>query len=178
MKAQIIEQHGKKEYAVIPYKDFLRLQEEAEDYCDLQDLRRAKVDPRNRQGRPLDRVAAALGLKKGSLTTYSGGRPREANGPESDETWRSGERMRVSAGNEVRQRDARSSFLRVERCVVRLFQRDEQGVATSRIGTDVQRWARAGEWGIDTVCALDGMYGCKICSQSPRRAGGRGVSGF
>jgi hypothetical protein len=64
LKAQIIEQHGKKEYAVIPYKDFLRLQEEAEDYCDLQDLRRAKVDPRNRQGRPLDRVAAALGLKK------------------------------------------------------------------------------------------------------------------
>lgn len=29
----------------------------------------------------------------------------------------------------------------VERCVVRLSQRDEQRVATSRIGTDVQSWA-------------------------------------
>ena len=66
MKAQIIEKHGKKEFAVIPYKDFLRLQEEVEDYHDLRDLRRAKLDPKNRQGRPLDLVAATLGLKKKS----------------------------------------------------------------------------------------------------------------
>ena len=66
MKTQIIEKHGKKEFAVIPYKDFLRLQEEVEDYHDLRDLRRAKVDPKNQQGRPLDLVAATLGLKKKS----------------------------------------------------------------------------------------------------------------
>lgn len=66
MKVQIIEKHGKKEFAVIPYKDFLRLQEEVEDYHDLRDLRSAKADPKNRQGRSLDRVAATLGLKRKS----------------------------------------------------------------------------------------------------------------
>ncbi len=66
MKAQIIEKHGKKEFAVIPYKGFLRLQEEIEDYHDLLDLRRAKGDSKNRQGRPLTLVAATLGLKKKS----------------------------------------------------------------------------------------------------------------
>lgn len=66
MNVQIIEKHGKKEFAVIPYKDFLRLQEEVEDYDDLRDLRRAKADPKTRQGRPLDSVVAALGLKRKS----------------------------------------------------------------------------------------------------------------
>lgn len=66
MKAKIIEKHGKKEFAVIPYKDFLRLQEEIEDYHDLRDLRRAKADPKNRQGRPLDLVATTLKLKRKS----------------------------------------------------------------------------------------------------------------
>jgi mRNA-degrading endonuclease RelE of RelBE toxin-antitoxin system len=46
--------------------DFLRLQEEVEDYHDLRDLRKAKADPKNRQGRPLDLVAATLGLKRKS----------------------------------------------------------------------------------------------------------------
>ncbi|MBX3306267.1 MAG: hypothetical protein KF751_09500 [Nitrospira sp.] len=66
MKAQIIKKHGKKEFAVMPYKDFIRLQEEVEDYHDLRDLCRAKADPKNRQGRPLDSVVAALGLKRKS----------------------------------------------------------------------------------------------------------------
>ena len=64
MKAQIIEKHGKKEFAVIPYKDFLRMQEELEDYHDLRELRKAKVDPKNQQVRPFDVVATELGLKK------------------------------------------------------------------------------------------------------------------
>ena len=58
MRVQIIERHSKKEFAVMPYKDFIRLQEEVEDYHDLRDLRSAKADPKNRQGRPLDLVAA------------------------------------------------------------------------------------------------------------------------
>lgn len=64
MKAQIIEKRGKKEFAVIPYKEFLRMQEELEDYRDLRSLRRAKADPKNRHGRPFEAVAAELGLKK------------------------------------------------------------------------------------------------------------------
>ncbi len=64
MKAQIIEKHGKKEFAVIPYKDFLRIQEDLEDYTDLKDLRKAKNDPMNRQGRLFNDVAKELGLKR------------------------------------------------------------------------------------------------------------------
>ena len=64
MKAQIIEKRGGKEFAVIRYKDVLRMQEELEDYDDLRELRKAKADPKNRRGRPFDVVAAELGLIK------------------------------------------------------------------------------------------------------------------
>ena len=64
MNAQIIEKGGKKEFAVIPYKDFVRMQEELEDYYDLLALRQAKSDPRNKKGRSFNEVAETLGLKK------------------------------------------------------------------------------------------------------------------
>ncbi|MEK7699246.1 MAG: type II toxin-antitoxin system Phd/YefM family antitoxin [Planctomycetota bacterium] len=64
MKAQIIEKNGKKEFAVIPYKDFLRMQEDMEVYNDLKELRKAKVDLKNQHGRPFDIVATELGLTK------------------------------------------------------------------------------------------------------------------
>jgi PHD/YefM family antitoxin component YafN of YafNO toxin-antitoxin module len=67
MNAQIIEKRGKKEYAVIPYKDFVRMQEELEDYYDLLALRQAKADSRNRKGRAFEEVAKELGLKKTKL---------------------------------------------------------------------------------------------------------------
>jgi PHD/YefM family antitoxin component YafN of YafNO toxin-antitoxin module len=41
-KAQIIKKNGKKEFAVLPYADFLRIQEDLEDYEDLRRLRAAK----------------------------------------------------------------------------------------------------------------------------------------
>jgi PHD/YefM family antitoxin component YafN of YafNO toxin-antitoxin module len=40
--AQIIKKNGKKEYVVLPYEEFLRIQEELEDYQDLRCLREAK----------------------------------------------------------------------------------------------------------------------------------------
>ena len=64
MEAQIIEKRGKKEFAVIPYKEFLRMQEELEDYYDLLALRQAKTDSRNQKGRSFDKVVEELGLKK------------------------------------------------------------------------------------------------------------------
>ncbi|HEX8948972.1 MAG TPA: hypothetical protein VF790_08435 [Dissulfurispiraceae bacterium] len=64
MKTQIIEKQGKKEFAVVPYKDFLRMQKELEDYHDLLALRKAKADPRNQQGHPFSVVASKLGLKR------------------------------------------------------------------------------------------------------------------
>ena len=42
LHAQIIKKNGKREYAVIPYEEFLKLQGEIEDYEDLRCLREAK----------------------------------------------------------------------------------------------------------------------------------------
>ena len=64
MDAQIIEKGGKKEFAVIPYKDFVRMQAELEDYRDLLALRQAKADARNQKGRSFAEAAEELGLKK------------------------------------------------------------------------------------------------------------------
>lgn len=66
MTAQIIEKAGKKEFAVIPYKQFLRMQEALEDYHALRELRKAKADPKNQRGRPFAEVARELGLVKKS----------------------------------------------------------------------------------------------------------------
>lgn len=45
--AQIIKKNGKKEYVVLPYEEFLRIQEELEDYQDLRSLREAKETERD-----------------------------------------------------------------------------------------------------------------------------------
>jgi len=47
LKAQIIKKAGKKEYAVIPYEEFLKLQEVLDDYEDLRCLRAAKAAERD-----------------------------------------------------------------------------------------------------------------------------------
>jgi hypothetical protein len=41
-KAQIIKKDGKREFAIIPYADFLRMREQLEDYEDLRCLREAR----------------------------------------------------------------------------------------------------------------------------------------
>ena len=53
LRAQIIKKNGKKEYAVLPYEEFLRVQEELEDYEDLRCLREAKE---------IERAAPTIGL--------------------------------------------------------------------------------------------------------------------
>jgi len=42
IRPTIIEKNKKKEFVVLPYEDFLKIQEELEDYEDLKMLRRAK----------------------------------------------------------------------------------------------------------------------------------------
>ena len=39
---QIIEKKGKKEFVILPYEDFLKIQEELDNYEDLRILREAK----------------------------------------------------------------------------------------------------------------------------------------
>jgi hypothetical protein len=63
MTAQIIQKGGKKEFAVIPYRDFVRMQTELEDLRDLHELRKAKTDPKNKRGKPIEALAAEMGIK-------------------------------------------------------------------------------------------------------------------
>ena len=42
LHAQIIKKNGKKDYVVLPYEEFLKVQEELEDYDDLRSLREVK----------------------------------------------------------------------------------------------------------------------------------------
>ena len=52
-----------KEYTVVPYAQFIRMQEELDDLRDLHALKKAKADPRNKNSRPIEDVAANLGIK-------------------------------------------------------------------------------------------------------------------
>lgn len=47
LNAQIIKKEGKNEYAVIPYEEFLKVQEELHNYEDLRCLREAKAAEKN-----------------------------------------------------------------------------------------------------------------------------------
>ena len=43
LKPQVIEKNGKKEFVILPYEEFLKIQEELDNYEDLRTLREAKV---------------------------------------------------------------------------------------------------------------------------------------
>ena len=49
---QIIQQNGRKAFAVIPYARYKKMQHDLDDYACLKALREAKTDPANRRGRP------------------------------------------------------------------------------------------------------------------------------
>lgn len=57
---QIIERDGKKEFAVIPYQEFLLMQEALEDYDDLQTLRAEKARSVHEIARPLEAILAEM----------------------------------------------------------------------------------------------------------------------
>jgi len=46
----IIEKNGKKEFAILPFDEFLKLQEELQDYEDLKTLREAKIKEKDIKG--------------------------------------------------------------------------------------------------------------------------------
>lgn len=50
---QIIEKAGKKEFVILPYEEFVAMQEALEDFRDLQDLRTAKAEAENKPGTSL-----------------------------------------------------------------------------------------------------------------------------
>lgn len=57
---QVIEKDGRKEFVVLPYDEFLALQEQLEDYQDLMDLREAKRESQHEAAIPLESIRQQL----------------------------------------------------------------------------------------------------------------------
>lgn len=68
VNAQIIKKNGKKEYAVLPYEEFQKIQEELASYEDLRCLRDAKVAEKD-----------ALTIGMAELKKRIAGRKRRSN---------------------------------------------------------------------------------------------------
>ena len=51
---KILEKDGEKAFAILPFDEFLELQEMLQDYEDLLDLRKAKEEEGDASGIPLD----------------------------------------------------------------------------------------------------------------------------
>lgn len=58
---QIIEKDGRKEFVVLPYEEFLRMQAEIENYEDLRTLREEKAAAQAEPTRSLDAVLKEIG---------------------------------------------------------------------------------------------------------------------
>jgi PHD/YefM family antitoxin component YafN of YafNO toxin-antitoxin module len=59
---EILMKNGKKEFVVLPYEEFLALQEQLSDAEDLMELRKAKRAERKKKGIPLSEVKRELGI--------------------------------------------------------------------------------------------------------------------
>ena len=60
---EILEKNGKKEFAILPYEEFLALQERLADAEDVLELRNAKRTEGKKKSIPLADVKRKLGLR-------------------------------------------------------------------------------------------------------------------
>jgi PHD/YefM family antitoxin component YafN of YafNO toxin-antitoxin module len=58
----ILERDGKKAFVILPYEEFVMMEEELQDYEDLKALRAAKADEATEPGVPLRDAKKELGL--------------------------------------------------------------------------------------------------------------------
>ena len=65
LHAQIIKKNGKKDYVVLPYEEFLKIQEELEDYDDLRSLREAKEMDKNAPTITMAELQKKIGRRTG-----------------------------------------------------------------------------------------------------------------
>jgi hypothetical protein len=75
LNVQIIKKEGKNEYVVLPYEEFLMIQEELEDYEDLRCLREAKEAEKDSPTISLDELKKQLG-KSASCKSRGGKTPQ------------------------------------------------------------------------------------------------------
>lgn len=59
---QILKKNGKNEFAILPYKEFIRIQEALSDYKDLKALRSAKAKEKNAKTTSLKEAKKHLNL--------------------------------------------------------------------------------------------------------------------
>ena len=64
MKPQVLEKNGKKEFVVLSWDDYMRIQEMLEDYEDLKELRRAKEEAKVQKTIPYEKAVKSLKIKK------------------------------------------------------------------------------------------------------------------
>jgi hypothetical protein len=60
---EILMKNGKKEFVVLPYEEFLALQEQLADAQDLMELRKAKRAESKKKGIPLNDAKRKLGIR-------------------------------------------------------------------------------------------------------------------
>jgi hypothetical protein len=60
---EILKKNGQKEFVVLPYEEFLAIQERLDDADDLMDLRKAKRAEGRKKSIPLAKVKRKLGLR-------------------------------------------------------------------------------------------------------------------
>ena len=72
LHAQVIRKDGKKEYAVLPYEEFLKIQEQLQDYEDLRSLREAKEAEKDAPTIGIDELKKKIGAR----TSRSGRRTK------------------------------------------------------------------------------------------------------
>ena len=63
LNPQIIEKKGKKKFVILPYEDFVKMQEEIENYEDLRMLRKAKKKEGRSPTISLERAKKELDIK-------------------------------------------------------------------------------------------------------------------
>jgi hypothetical protein len=63
LHAEILEKNGEKQFAILPYEEFLKVQERLADAEDLLELRKAKRAERKKRSIPLAEVKRQLGMK-------------------------------------------------------------------------------------------------------------------
>lgn len=63
LNAKILEKNGEKEFVVIPYEEFVKIQEELEDYESLKALREAKSREADADTTSFDDVKKELNLE-------------------------------------------------------------------------------------------------------------------
>ncbi len=60
---QVIEKEGKKEFVVLPYEEFVQIQEALEDFEDLRDLRKEQEESLEAPIRSLRDIGKELGFE-------------------------------------------------------------------------------------------------------------------